>query len=230
MKFPLILVNFKMYEEIHGKDPNVLARLHCDRALKLAKIHEKVARETGVNIALAVSVIDLACIAPTISLPIFVQHVDARDFGPYTGYVVPRHVKLAGAFGTLLNHSEHRITRKVLKESIKLAHKGGLYVVACAKTAEEGKIIAKMKPDLVAVEPPELIGGNVSVSKAQPEVIEKAVRLIGKGKVLVGAGIKTGGDVKKALELGASGVLLASGVALAKDPEGVLRDLVSGIK
>jgi len=48
-----------------------------------------------------------------------------------------------------------------------------------------------------------------------------------KVKVLTGAGISTGEDVKKALELGTVGVLLASGVTKAKDPEKAIRDLVS---
>jgi triosephosphate isomerase len=48
-------------------------------------------------------------------------------------------------------------------------------------------------------------------------------------RVLAGAGISTGDCVKKAIELGADGVLLASGVVKAKNPEEVLFDLVSKI-
>jgi triosephosphate isomerase len=47
--------------------------------------------------------------------------------------------------------------------------------------------------------------------------------------VLCGAGVKTGKDVRRALELGAKGVLLASGVVKAKDPRKALQDLVSFI-
>ena len=43
------------------------------------------------------------------------------------------------------------------------------------------------------------------------------------------AGVKNGADVAAALELGASGVLLASGVTKANDPKAVLNDLVSSI-
>ncbi|PNX52570.1 MAG: triose-phosphate isomerase, partial [Thermoplasmata archaeon M9B2D] len=58
----------------------------------------------------------------------------------------------------------------------------------------------------------------------------KAVRSINTTvKILCGAGVKNGKDVAKAIELGADGVLLASGVVKAKDKEAVLRDLVSGI-
>jgi len=85
-------------------------------------------------------------------------------------------------------------------------------------------------PDLIAVEPPELIGGDISVSSAQPDIIRNAAKLIGCNKLLVGAGVKNGKDVRIAIELGARGVLLASGVTKAKDPKAVLMDLVSGLK
>ena len=62
------------------------------------------------------------------------------------------------------------------------------------------------------------------------QVIERtvaAVKRVDDGiKVLCGAGIKTGRDVKRAIELGAAGVLLASGVVKASDPASVLEDLV----
>ena len=50
-----------------------------------------------------------------------------------------------------------------------------------------------------------------------------------KVKVLCGAGISKGDDAVAALELGAEGVLLASGVIKAKDPMAALLDLVVNI-
>jgi len=47
--------------------------------------------------------------------------------------------------------------------------------------------------------------------------------------VLCGVGVTNGVDVKAAIELGADGVLLASGVVKAKDPRGALLDLVTGL-
>jgi Triosephosphate isomerase len=46
-------------------------------------------------------------------------------------------------------------------------------------------------------------------------------------KVLCGAGISKGEDLKAAIELGAEGVLLASGIVKADDPKKALYDLVS---
>ena len=47
--------------------------------------------------------------------------------------------------------------------------------------------------------------------------------------VLCGAGVKTRADVEKAMELGAAGILLASGVVKAEDPGAVLTELVRGL-
>jgi len=219
MKLPLILVNFKIYEEATGEN-----------AVRLAEIHQKVADETGVTITVAVSVVDLEKVARAVKIPVFAQHIDPLNYGSGTGKVPPALVKKLGAYGTLLNHAENQISNEVLKKSIEMAKENGLFTVVCANTPEKAKEIMAYGPDLIAVEPPELIGGDISVSKANPAVITKTVELLGKGKVLVGAGVKNGEDVKIAVQLGASGVLLASGITKAKDPYSVLKDLVSGLK
>ena len=74
-----------------------------------------------------------------------------------------------------------------------------------------------------------MIGGDISVSKAEAAIVSDAVNMIGKGKVLVGAGIKDREDVSLSLALGANGVLLASGITKAEDPYAVLLDLVGGL-
>ncbi|HKJ60175.1 MAG TPA: triose-phosphate isomerase, partial [Halobacteriales archaeon] len=89
---------------------------------------------------------------------------------------------------------------------------------------------ATLGPDAVAVEPPELIGTGTPVSRADPDVVRDAVDAVAAVApdvdVLCGAGISTGDDVVAARELGADGVLLASGVAKADDPAAALSDLV----
>lgn len=217
MNLPIIVTNFKTYESASG-----------EKALILAKIHEKVAKETGASIAIACQAVDLQMIASQVSIPVFAEHFDNAGFGSFTGKITPEAIKASGAFGSLLNHSENRLRLDVLEESIAFGKKLGLYIIACANSPESGKAVSAFNPDLIAIEPPELIGGDISVSNANPEIISDAVKLIGEGKVLVGAGIKTGEDVRKAMELGAVGVLLASGITKAKDPEAVLRDLVKG--
>ncbi len=93
--------------------------------------------------------------------------------------------------------------------------------------------IAKLNPDFITIEPPELIGGDISVSKANPEIIKKSVDIVRKispkAMVLCGAGIKTKEDVEKAIQLGAKGVLVASGVVKIKNLEETMEELLKGL-
>ena len=101
----------------------------------------------------------------------------------------------------------------------------------CSNNIATTRAVAALNPDFVAIEPPELIGGSVSVSEANPEIITgsvEAVRAISPDvRLLTGAGIHSGSCVKTAVDLGTDGVLLASSVVKAVDPAAVLRDLVS---
>jgi triosephosphate isomerase len=86
---------------------------------------------------------------------------------------------------------------------------------------------------MLAVEPPELIGTGVPVSKAKPEVVSGTVELVKEINsdmvVLCGAGITRGEDVAAALRLGTEGVLVASGVVKAKDPYRVLLEFAEAL-
>ncbi len=217
---PIIAINYKTYAQATGEG-----------ALRIAKAAEKVWKETGVTMVVAPQLADLRMIAESVEIPVFAQHVDPITPGSHTGHVLPEAVKKAGAVGTLLNHSENRMILADLEASIRRAKEVGLMTMVCSNNPAVSAAVAALSPDYVAVEPPELIGTGIPVSKAKPEVITNTVELV-RGvnpdvKVLTGAGISTGEDVKKALELGTVGVLLASGVTKAKAPEKAIRDLVS---
>lgn len=221
MSLPFILTNFKAYESAIGQ-----------KAVDLAKIHEYVAKETGKKFAVAVQSADVFRVSSQVNIPVFAQHIDPVSFGSKTGWCLPEGIKEAGAVGVILNHSEHRFSDKeILGTAIQRAKEVGLIACVCAETAEEGaEIMENFSPDFVAVEPPDLIGGDISVSTAEPELISNSVKQIGEGKVLVGAGVKNGEDVKIAIELGSVGVLLASGVTNASTPKSVLKDLARGME
>jgi len=223
MELPIILVNFKCYEEGVG-----------ERAFKLAKLCEFVSFEFGINISIAPQFVDIKAIADEIEIPVFSQHIDPIEAGARTGHITALSVKEAGAIGTLINHSERKLDLDRIKRCIELTKRYGLISVCCSSTLEEGQAIARFAPDFIAYEPPELIGTGVSVSQTKPEVVSKTVneikRINPKIKVLCGAGITNGGDVKKALELGAVGVLVASGIVKADNPEDVLVDFAETIK
>ena len=213
----MIIVNFKAYREIEGAN-----------ALEMAKICRDVSVASGITIAVCPPAAELGHVARNIDIPVLSQNADPHTPGPSTGWMTPSMIKAAGAMGTLINHSEHK--QSPIAEIVGFCKEHGLITVVCADTSERAAEYASYRPDIIAVEPPELIGGDVSVTDADPGVVEDTVnnvRSVSRGtSVLCGAGIKTGKDVARALELGADGVLLASGVVRSKDPGASLADLV----
>jgi len=222
IEYPLILINFKAYAEASGK-----------KGLQLAKVAEKLSKEYGVTIAVAPHLTDLMFIAQQVDIPVFSQHVDDVSPGSHTGHVTLEAVKDAGAIGTMVNHSERRVRADQIDVVVKRARQLNLVTVVCTNTPEVTAAMAALGPDMVAIEPPELIGTGIPVSKAKPEVVTSSVDLVKKinpnVKVLCGAGITTGDDVAAALRLGTVGVLLASGVVKAKDWEKAILDLIRPI-
>lgn len=217
LEVPLWITNFKNYESAIGHN-----------ALELARIHEKVAQETGKSIGIAVSNVDIFRIAKEVKIPVFAQHVDPIDYGKCTGHILPQAVKKAGAIGTLLNHSERRLDYETLDNAVCCVQKSALKRIVCAENPEEVEKFVDLAPDFIAFEPPELIGSTTaSVSSAKPESIAKSVKLAGKIPLLVGAGVSSVKDVEVALSLGAKGFLVATAITKAADPEKKLREFVS---
>lgn len=219
---PIVILNFKTYLESTGKS-----------ALELAKSCESVAEETGINIMIAPQPADIYRISQEVGIPVLAQHIDPVDAGGHTGSILPESVKEAGAVGTLINHSEQRMQLFNIDAAVKKALSLGMISAVCTNNIETSAAAATLNPDFVAIEPPELIGSGIPVSQAEPEIVEKTVALIHDinkdVRVLCGAGISTGNDMKAAIELGSEGVLLASGIILADDPKKALLDLVSKI-
>lgn len=222
LKTPVIVLNVKTYDEATGKN-----------ALKIAKLMDKIGNETGASMAIAVQATDISLCASEVSIPVFAEHIDPIKPGSHTGWTLPEAVKSAGAVGTLINHSEHRLILADIDVCINRSKELNLDHIVCSNNIATSKAIAAFSPNFVAVEPPELIGGDISVTTANPEIVSgsvEAVKNINKNvRVLCGAGVKSGKDVARSIELGAAGVLLASGIVKAKNQEQVIRDLVSGL-
>jgi len=220
MSSPLILVNLKTYKEGTG-----------NRAHQIATAAQLVARESGVTIGIAPGYIDLHPLCHHFAIPVYAQHVDGYEPGAHTGHITADALKAAGAAGSLVNHSERRLTLAEIESSVRALQTHTLSAVICSNNETTSAGAAALGPEYVAIEPPELIGGGVSVSKANPDIIKRSVAAVHavnpKVKVLTGAGIQTGECVKIAVDLGTDGVLLASSVVKAADPAAVLRDLVS---
>ena len=220
MNTPIVILNYKTYLESSGEN-----------ALELARALKSASEESGITMVAAPQAADIYRIQDQISLPIFAQHIDPITPGGHTGSNLIETLIEAGISGSLINHSENRMKLADIDEVIQLCKQNDIEPCVCTNNIATSKAIATFSPDAVAVEPPELIGTGIPVSQAQPEVVEdsvKGVKSINKKiKVLCGAGISTGDDMKAAMDLGADGVLLASGIVKAENPKEALLDLVS---
>jgi len=216
---PLIVINFKTYAEGTG-----------NLGLKLAKICDDVAREYGINIIVAPQVADIYRISTSVKIPVFSQNIDPVVYGSSTGHVLPESVKESGASGSLINHSEMRLRLADIETCIKKLKELRMISILCSNNIATTKAAAALEPNFVAIEPPELIGSGIPVSKAQPKIVLDSVnevkRINPKVKTLCGAGISIGEDLKAAIELGTDGVLLASGIVKAKDQKKALLNLI----
>jgi len=215
-----ILLNCKTYDEGTGEN-----------AVKLAKACREVAESAGVEIAIAPQIPDIYRVARAVDIPVYAQHVDGAGPGSHTGKIYAKAIKEAGAAGSLINHSERRLTLADIESSVTALKENKMMSVICTNNVATTAAAAAFNPTYVAIEPPALIGSGVPVSKADPDIItnsvDAAVLVNPNIKVLCGAGISQGEDLKAAVELGAKGVLLASGIVKADDPKNALYDLVS---
>ncbi len=220
---PLILINYKTYLEATGK-----------KSVELSRTIEKIGRDIGVNVAVAPQFCDIAHVAAQVEIPIFAQHVDPILPGASTGHVLVDSVKAAGASGTLLNHSERLLRLADLEKAVSLVREIGLTSVVCAGNAHSASAVSVLRPDMVAIEPPELIGSGRAVSKEQPEVVTQSVKEIRRVnsdvKILCGAGVSSGDDVYASLKLGAQGVLVASALVKSNHPDVVIADFCNAVR
>ena len=210
-----VLVNLKAYP--------------CD-PVEVASAARDVADDAGVRVGVAPQAAHLDRVAET-GVETWAQHVSPVGHGSHTGSTLAEAAADAGATGTLINHSERRLKLADIDAAVEAAERADLDTCVCANNPDQIAAAAALGPDAVAVEPPELIGGDVSVSTADPDIVEDAVAAAAgvdeDVAVYCGAGISTGDDVTAAGDLGAEGVLLASGVAKADDPRAALEDLVA---
>lgn len=216
------IINYKAYEEAFTK------------GVEIAKYSKQTEKKLKVNIIVAppfTMLKDIKGVADTIA-----QGMDEVDPGAFTAHITWFELKNAGITGTLLNHSEKRYSRPEngeidydkLRKAIEKSKSAGLKTYVCVQNPEEARNVLEMQPTAIAYEPPELIGGNISVSSSKPEIVKEFCDIVktgSKSMPLIGAGIKTPGDVEKSVELGAEGILVASGVMKSKDFASEIEDL-----
>lgn len=205
----MIVINLKNYK-IGNSALDLVQKigLYCGRAI------------------VAVSAVDLKEVVKNTNLQVFAQHVDYRELGRGTGYVIPESLVGAGAVGSLLNHSEHKMTMSDIKKVIKRCNEVGLKLIICVSTLKQAQQIKKLNPYAIAFEDKKLIATGKSITNHKSHDVKKFAELLKDTDIipLCGAGITTGEDIANALLLGCKGVLVSSVVANSQHPEQFLKD------
>ncbi len=219
-RIPVLLINYKLYSETLGENGR-----------KVAEHAKKIADRLGVNIVIAPTFSDIRLLSGIV--PVVAQHTDPLEPGAHTGSVTAESVKEAGAVGTMINHSERKLDPKTIEQCILRAKQNDLMTICCADSPENAVLFAGFSPDYILIEPSELIGGSASISKTNPQIISQTVNLVKSVNpavgVICGAGVSTGEDAMIARKLGAVGVVAASAIAKAKNPEKVIEDIANGL-
>ena len=200
-------------------------------AVRLAVEADRLAAEFGVSIIYDPQAVDLPAVAAATSrILVFAQHMDPVPPGRGVGAVLAEAIRAAGAVGTLLNHSEKRLTRSVLRRSIERARSIGLSTLVFADSPDEAAELARLGPDIVLAEPPELIASGLSVGSVMAGFVAEAVAAV-KGvdpRILVmsGAGVNGPDDVEQMIRLGLDGTGSSSGILKAADPIAMMRAML----
>ncbi|MBX8631121.1 MAG: triose-phosphate isomerase [Thermoplasmata archaeon] len=214
-----IIINMKSYSESFGRS-----------STEIASYLSEAQEEYGVRCGVCPPI---PWLRETVGsgVDVYAQHCDPNEPGAATGFTSPEMIADAGASGVLLNHSEHRMKLYEIENVIDRSRAAHLRTVVCADTPRAVAAVCALNPDVVAIEPPELIGSGISVSMARPEVIVESIAAAMKSgsgtTVIAGAGISGPADVKRAYELGAAGVLVASAVVKSRERRKLILEMAS---
>jgi triosephosphate isomerase len=218
---PFFEIGPKAY--LYGKDVLRLAR-HADRMS--AKYH--------VQIIFTPQYVDIPLLAHnTRHLLIFAQHMDSLPIGRGIGSVLPEAVKVAGAAGVLLNHAEKKLTHEELERTIHRADEVGLASMVCADNLEEALKVARMSPNIIVAESPDLIGVGKRGENDQASVarINTAIWDVNPDiRVLHGAGISCGQDVYNIIAAGSQAAGSTSGIIKASAPFAMLEEMIRSVR
>jgi triosephosphate isomerase len=205
-----------------------------EKILQLSEIAKDISNSNKVQIMLAPPQNCLFYLSQSIKLPLICQHIDDEKIGATTGFIIPELAKSYGAAGSLINHSEHRMEHTHIQNLVERLRQLNMTSIVCAATPKEVGELARLHPNMIAIEPPELIGTGKAVSKVNPSIIINSVKEADRHseniKVICGAGIVDKTDVQSAINLGSKGILLASGLIKSEAWQDKLIELCEGFE
>lgn len=196
--------------------------LYGKDTVEMACLADQLSHKYNVDIIFTAQLTDIPLIAPKVKyLHVFAQHMDGIYPGVGIGSALPEAIKAAGAEGVLLNHAEKPMSLYELNAALRRADEIGLATIVCAGSALEGAAVAVLKPNIVLVESPSLIGTGERKEADTKEItlINKTIREIDpKIAIMHSAGIHDEQDVYEIIMAGADACGSTSGIIKAKEP------------
>ena len=156
MGSPLILINFKSYREGAGNN-----------AGQIGSAAEIVMQESGVTIGVAPQFTELHPFCTHYEIPVYAQHIDPVE-GAFTGRIPAFTVRAAGCTGSLINHSERRLSIADIEATVAAAKFHHLESVVCTNNVAVSAAAAGVAPTYIAGGMPGLVGSGSSVEKYNP--------------------------------------------------------------
>lgn len=163
---------------------------------------------------------------------IWAQHVDLIEAGRATGWTSIETLLMAGISGTIINHSEHELSYEEAVGTVQLAKEHKITSCLAVGDAQMADKLLETKSEVLAFEPPELVGSGQSLMSTDPAEAEEFLHRFkdSESTICIGAGVSDSQDVKKAADIGYEGILIASAIVKADDPALALSKMVEVLK
>jgi triosephosphate isomerase len=206
--------------------------LYGDEVLALALAADKAAAEYQIDILFTAPLVELRRVAGAVKhLLVFAPHMDPIVPGRGVADVLPESLAAAGAAGVMLNHCEKPLSLDILEKTLHRADEVGLLSLVCTGTIAQAEAVARLGPDIIVVEPSELIGtGKTSDASYVTESIRAIKSINSDILVLQGAGISSGQDVYNLIAAGAEGSGSSSGIVKAANPAAMIDEMIHGLR
>lgn len=221
--YPHFQVNCKIYPGTGG-----------DEGLEFARTVDQIQSDTDATFVFTPQLPDLRRIATETDLAVTTPVVDGVKAGRGIGKILPETIEAAGALGAVINHAEARDTLSAIKRKIERCKEVGIDSIVCVDSIEMGRAVAAFDPDSLVFEKPADISTDRAITQTHPDLVREFVQTIDdvnpRTAVLVGGGISTVDDVRRAFEQGADATGAASAISLADDPEARLRSIAEAFE
>jgi triosephosphate isomerase len=162
---------------------------------------------------------------------VFAQAMDPELPGDSMGRVRAESRVDAGADGVMLNHDSNPLDQDTIARSVSRAQQMGLRTIVCAGSHGEAVQAARLTPDAILFEPPELIGTAGNAPRPWIPEANQAIRQVCRNVLTMHAGgVGTPDIARSIMATGADGTGSTSGILTAADPRAAARAFIAAAR